>query len=1144
MRIKSQIGKKQILLASLLLCILVTCIVFIMSFLFAANENYTANTEPISPNKTNNQLIKTEDNSINVDLQRYYASLDLLDKQKSESTYVVNELNKEYKEYKIDENNSSLIAVDSPQFIADGPSISESVDDLSQDVVVPTEINQNEKSTTQNSSSEELDESFDSQELNEDSINTTNEDDELIDLWADDWDTPELFPPTLFDPLIQTQEEYEMFNPEPSNFGIIEDESFFDDFYVAGSDTPVESLYPDGSYYLSLFIGDDQVGEIKVEFNSGVYSLNVEELQQFLYSRLSAKPYNRIFNNTEDLISIDELIEKGVDASIDLNQFAVFLKFSLADVPLIIVPVSRIDNVSSVLKNNLYGINDAEVIEPEFVSLVSALNLYSSYSYGPAYSSLNPLTVNLYMSNSLQVGKFEFNFSDSFAYTFGTTTDRFVFDFGSWSGTYLFYDDNITLTFGQVGGNLISTGTPIGFVLEKSYGTGKQVALKNQFSKTYKVVDDASLTIVLNGEVILSRTVKAGEYKFVDFSFNDGGNKIIFEIDYDDESIKDVKDEYNVAYDSELLALGDYLWGLSGSFNKTEITEPTDSLFALPYFDGSWYQYNFDQLEMMYWFNMGVSESFTLNSSLALTSGIMELSFEGILATMKGAYYGSLTTSLSEGITPSLYASLSHSFDTRVGAISTSLSLTAPIYTLPDYLESTPLTIGLGLGYTFYLFDLPPISSSLSVSGSKYGINASTSFGMTYTPVESISFVTSFSASKSYDSDLTFSLQLALNYSLLSNLSASTSFSSTGDSSVSLSHTASDRDSLQFSISNIQYLNDELPSYNGSWSHTGDLSSFSLSQSVDGTLTDYTTSLGITSNLYFANGLFAIDSNTSNNFLLIKPTGKLKDSDISISQTNDSTPNVLKKLFGISVYTNLTANADNNIIVYGQSDSIFSSGGTFSYKLSSYSRTGFTKTMDIATSYTVSGILTDSDGTPISEYSSPVYSREVNDKGDYYLQIRDDLYLFTDSNGRWVLNDVKPGYFVFDLQVGKQWYGIAFEVEDNEENDGKVIEMEDYQIENIEDAIFTFDEDSFDETSDVDDKVYDVFGTEIAEDYSKIVFLNVKELTDEEVFFEKTKQVFSPTGFDESIGVDDDEVYIDPFADTASEWVDDDEYSF
>ncbi|MBK5201575.1 MAG: hypothetical protein JJE21_08610 [Spirochaetaceae bacterium] len=1123
MRSKAHIGKFKIRIATFLVSVLVFMLIYIFNFIFFNNNGTIKIENNINPIKKTYQLTNNEDNNINVNLQRYYASLDLLDNQDSEYTYAINEINKDYKN------------VESPvQLIETSQKVSENTPVTIENNIIPDGLKEViEISSVPNQTAEII--------INESS--TIHENTNFVkDLGSADVVSPELLPPTLFDPLIQTQEEYNMFNPDTSSQLSVKDNSFFDDFYVAGSATP-ENLYPDGSYYLSLFISDTQVGEIKVEFSGGKYSISVGELKPFLSSRLGTNSFNRIFKDTKDLISIDELIYRGVDASIDINQFAVYLKFSLADIPLIVVPVSKVDKATVASKNNQYGINDAELIKPAFVSLVSSINLNSSYSYGSIYSSLNPLTTNLYMSNSLQIGKLEFNFSDSLSYTFGAIADPFTFNFGSWSGAYLFYDKNITLTFGQVGGNLLSSGTPIGFVLEKSYGTGLQTALNNQFSKSYKIIDDALLTIVLNGEVLLSQPVKAGEYKFIDFNFKDGGNKVLFEINYDNEALEDIKDEFNVAYDSELVAKGDYTWSLSGSINKTEIINSTNSLLALPYFDGVWYQYNLNEFEMMYLFNMGVTGNFTLETSLAMAPEIMELSFNGILATMQGTYYGSLATYAAVGLTPSLKIAVSHAFDTQIGVISSSLSLTAPVYTTPDYSLSSPLTIGLGFGYTFNIFNLPPINSSLSFIGSQYGVNTTSSLGMTYSPSNGISFVSSFSASKNYDSDAIFSLQLSLNYTLRNNLSTSTSFSNTGNSSVGVSLSASERDSIQLSIANIQYLNDELPSYTGSWSHSGELSNFSLSQSVAGDFQEFTTNFGLTSNLYFANGLFAISSKTSNNFLLIKPIGKLASTDISISQTNDSTPNILKSLFGVSVYTDLVANSKNNLVVYGHTGSIFSSGGTFSYELNTNSRSSFTKIIDIPTTYTVSGILKNVDGKALSQYSAPVYSREVDDAGKYYLQIKADLYLFTDSNGTWILNDVKPGYYVFDLKVGKKWFGLSFEIPENKDYVGKVIEIEDYQIENIDDTAFSFNDELLNTTADTkNNKIYDIFGTEIAQEYSKMLFLGIKDVIDENTFFEKSQQVFDQTGFEESISQNGSsgasDTFVDPFADTASSWVD------
>jgi outer membrane usher protein len=319
----------------------------------------------------------------------------------------------------------------------------------------------------------------------------------------------------------------------------------------------------------------------------------------------------------------------------------------------------------------------------------------------------------------------------------------------------------------------------------------------------------------------------------------------------------------------------------------------------------------------------------------------------------------------------------------------------------------------------------------------------------------------------------------------------------------------------------------------------------SVKQTASDDFTDFNTNASLSTNLYYAGGLFGISASSSSNFLLLKTTGKLSGSPISVSKTNDSSPKQLNSLFGTSVYTDLTANSKNNLIIYSESDSVYSSGGTFSYELNTSSRTGFTKVLSIPTSYTVSGVLYNTDGLPYAQYSSPVYTREIDENGNYYLQISESQYLFTDANGRWILNDVSPGIYVFDLQVGNDWFALSFDIPDDEENDGKVIEIEDYQAEEKQPELISWDVDLETEqaSTEEDDISVDTFGNEIVAEYAKVVLLNIARVTDEQTFAQTSSQEFAPTGFEQTIGTDDDstEVEFDPFADTASSW-DDSEY--
>lgn len=1099
---KSHLGKNKVRFVTFLFMLIVAILIFLLQHAFFNQKD--VNSEEIVPIQNLQSL--TEYDNINVAVQRYYSDLPLLsdDDKNGEYVYKFNELNK-YSE----------------NLVAEKSVIDEVVE--KEKPVIETNISDSE-------------------------FNDNNSVEEIPSLFDDSgWDDySELLPPTLFDPIIQTQEEYEMFNSS-ENVSTNYDDDFFADFYVAGEDN--STLFPDGYYYLQLIVNEDLLGEVEVEFKKESYLLNSQELYNLVYKRLSDVAIDRIFGDVDELISINELIEKGVDASIDLDEFKVYLSFSLEDMPLIIIPVAEIDKKSKILKNNQYGINDAEIIEPEFISAVSSLNLYGNYSYGPAYSKLNLFTLNLYMNNSVSVGDIEFNFANSFAYTFGNIVNPLSFDFGSWSGTYSYFDSNLKLTFGQVGGSLISNGTPIGFNLEKTYSYGKEKSLPHQFSRYFVIDDVATINIYLNGENILTKRVKQGEYKFVDFAFKDGANLLIFDINYDDEKYDDLVEQYNIAYDASLLARGDYLYGLSGAIHKTVIDNTSKSLFVLPYLDGNWYEYNLSDLEMKYWISMGLTDEFTLKTSLSMAPNIMALSFEGLLATLHGSYNGTFDISVQDNVTPSMNLSLSHTFGTPIGGISTSLALTAPEYTLPSYKISSDGLIGLSLGYTFNIWELPPISTSLNMIVSNSGFTTSSSLGMSYTPAPGLSISSSLAASTSTNNNTAISFSVALSYALLSNLTASTSFSSDGGSSVNASYKPSANDSLQFSVSNIQYTVDNNPSFSSTWSHIGDVSTLSLRQSISDDFTDYNTNASLSTTLYYAGGLFGIDGKTSSNFLLLRPSGKLAGSPISISKTNNSSPTLLDSFFGTSVYTDLTSNTKNNILIYGETDSIFSSGGTFSYEMNTGSRSGFTKRMSIPTSYTLSGLLFNSDGQPYSQYSSPIYTREVDDDGNYYLQISENQYLFTDANGRYILNDVLPGFYIFDLQVGKKWYAISFQIPLVKEYEGMVLELEDYRVEDIDEDLIDWNLSIDTEKTDqeAEDFVLDTFGNKIVSEYTKFEFIDIIDVVDEATFAENTQQEFAPTGFDEAMNNEGEtiETTVDPFADTASSWVDEgDNWSF
>ena len=61
--------------------------------------------------------------------------------------------------------------------------------------------------------------------------------------------------------------------------------------------------------------------------------------------------------------------------------------------------------------------------------------------------------------------------------------------------------------------------------------------------------------------------------------------------------------------------------------------------------------------------------------------------------------------------------------------------------------------------------------------------------------------------------------------------------------------------------------------------------------------------------------------------------------------------------------------------------------------------------------------------------ASPVYSYSEEEESCIFSNT--DYYLFTDSDGRFVLSGIPVGTYAFDVPYGEDWITVIFEVESN-----------------------------------------------------------------------------------------------------------------
>ena len=962
--------------------------------------------------------------------------------------------------------------------------------------------------------------------------------------FAGDLGTP--FEPLLFAPLVQTQEEYDLFNPKNTNNEPLT-EDFFDDFYIAGESE--QSLYEDGSYFLSLIVNGERSGDVETKFEGSEYSLGVQSLFESIGNLLSESAINRIFADAPEYYTIEQLKALGVDTEIDTVAFEVTMEFGTEDIPLQYIPINKIEKNSLLSRNEKYGISDANVIAPSFISFVSALNLSTSYSYGSAIGT-KILRNSLNMNNSLSIGEVAVDISNSFQLTISSSATDFDFQISPWKGYFDIRDKNLRVSFGNVGSYLGTNGTPVGLTIEKNYSFGVGDPLPHQFTKRYLLKSDSFVYVYINEEPPVIKRLRKGEYILKDFPFKQGANHVRIRIEPDNKIYPIVLDEFDVPYDSRLLSKGDYLYGFSAAISKSERTATSSSKLTLPYLDGKFYDYDFSDFDTRLYLDVGLTHTISLNSSFAFSVEQIKSTFEGVFATMAGPFTGSLSSVYTAEYSPEVSASISHTIDTPIGGINSSFTLKLPVWEsgTGDLYSASDLSVSLG--YSFAKDNFPPLNTTLSATFNNSGIKWQSTLSTNYSPLPGLSINGSLNIGNvNYSSEINISLQLGFGFTLLNNMTATQSLSSTGASNLSINYKPTNTDSLQFSIGGIQYFTNTKPVYNLAWQHTDNFYSLLLKQNMANDFTVLNTAATVSSALFFADGLFAINKSGASNFIIVKPEGELANNPISIGKTNSSALSIIDTVFGNAVYPLLAANSRNNLILYGTSKSLYSSGGSFSFELNTSTRTGFSQRLSSPKAYTVSGLLLQEDGTPFVQYSSPVYKLLEDENGLEYLEPDEQLYLFTDLDGRFILSDVVPGTYLFDMAVeNNQWYGLYFVVGGDLKTDEKVILLKDYQLEIPDEITTAFEVESTEEGADTES----TFGDELASDYLDIVELTLDRYEDEQTFwdtifppieegvddlaFEDTagaweKSTVEEVAFDESVFENDP-----AFSDTAEDW--------
>nr|WP_321304673.1 hypothetical protein [uncultured Sphaerochaeta sp.] len=195
-------------------------------------------------------------------------------------------------------------------------------------------------------------------------------------------------PPFIFEPMVLTEEEWDLFYG-----GSFEEEEytddFFADFFIVGEDAVIQ--YDDGFYYLGLYVNNELIGDIEVEFIGEQRLLNANELSQYVGPYITDAANQRLFGDGLDYISLEELRSRNVEARYDAAEFAVYLQFSLEDMPERTISITS----RSINRREQYGISGAIVLDPAKFAVASSLSLYGMLDYDADFSAINQKLLSL-----------------------------------------------------------------------------------------------------------------------------------------------------------------------------------------------------------------------------------------------------------------------------------------------------------------------------------------------------------------------------------------------------------------------------------------------------------------------------------------------------------------------------------------------------------------------------------------------------------------------------------------------------------------------------------------------------------------------------------------------------------------------------
>lgn len=810
------------------------------------------------------------------------------------------------------------------------------------------------------------------------------------------------------------------------------DDDFWADFFIQGEDVLTLEF---GIYYMALFINEEYYGEIDVLIDEQYKGISTQTLRYHTDSLISEDARERLFSTGEDYLSENDLLVLGIGCSIDTNLFEVRLEFDNNDMPWKLISVAGLDKSKS--KPVISG---ATLLEKENFSAVTSLNMDLDASI--LEMERFDWNFNLDASTTFEI----YQYSLDIAFNLLASNNNISLSMRNWKISREFEEQMLKAELGNVQTyHLSPLGRTIGISLRKDFSYASPDAKRmNVHTSEIVIKTQANVRIMNCGNKIFEKVLKPGNYRLEDFILYQGLNEIVVIIEpLNGEPVEEI--HYDFSYANSLLAPGEKYYGVSLAFGRENLlsdSQKRDGALLIK-LGNKHLQYDIRNFSLSGFFNIGMTKSITLNTSLAFSntpkgnsfSQRSRMSLELNAANPFGVLRSHLGLDFNDSIIPYLDISVAQQIPIEsklLSNVNAGISYSSPISNNGNH------AFALSLSGSGSIIDNLAWNASMNTyfntaqRDNPYSLN----LGLSYSPSHSTSISIGFGISgKNYSSTPNVFMRVSgfINFDNGSSASVAADKASTR-----ASYRLSDK-SLSFSSditmpSVISIGGADAGDYWVSANIAKSYEKIALSGSASTNLNakDIELSISANTNILYAGGMFGLSSSLPQKYLLIKQDDNIKNNTVTASIPGKAHPESLNQLFSSFLYSNLNEGEQTSLELRSSNNANAFLGVVNDRitiprdKIGAYAYTLFADEI-----FQVSGIIR-IDEKVYSDISSPVYDVTLKD-GSINLDINDDYYLFTDITGRFVLSDIEEGTYAFEVKDDEgEWNLLILEISGEE----------------------------------------------------------------------------------------------------------------